>query len=128
MTVVRFALLSDEQLAWISNGCGPSFLSSLVPDLLFRRACDRHDFDYWSGFAEDDRYRADIRFLVRMQEAADEAAGTGWWARLRRRFYRSIALRYYYGVRWFGKGAFSYRKRYGSYEDLEREMTVDLAS
>jgi len=114
--------LSPREQRWMCNGCGPKLGVDIdvVPDFIFHDACERHDFDYWLGFSEGDRARADRRFLVAMQEAA--RACSGWWSR---RWYSFLAWRYYWAVRWLGKGAFSYRERYGTREDLEREMAED---
>jgi hypothetical protein len=59
--------LTPEERAWICNGCGPRGGPN-VPDFIFNKSCCRHDFDYWLGFAESDRTRADSRFLTNMLE------------------------------------------------------------
>ena len=119
MTVpLTFEDLSEHEQLWMLNGCGPGFWSRFVPEMVWHDACQRHDFDYWLGFTKHDRYRADRRFLTAMLKAASDRA-RGWWSR---RWYRMWAWRYYYAVRLLAKGSFSYRDRYGSREDLEREM------
>lgn len=119
MTIpLHYEDLTPEAHAWICNGCGPAWdRVDLVPDFIFTEAGNRHDFDYWSGFNENDRQRADQRFLNNMLLAAK--ARPGWWDR---QWYTFLAWRYYSAVRLFGKSFFRYRKSYGTAEDLAREM------
>lgn len=46
-------LLTPEEKAYVSNGCGPKFgnLFKIVPDFcgLYTPACNIHDWLYWSG-------------------------------------------------------------------------------
>lgn len=121
MTPLIFEDLSAEELAYLSNGCGPKIWGIKVPDLVFRSDCDRHDFDYWVGFTSADRLKADKRFLQAMLDSAEHI--TGWFASARRVWYRFWAWRYYYAVRLLGKSAFNLdRGRYGNQEDLRQEM------
>lgn len=55
-------LPSDRRV--ICNGAGPVGLGWLVPDLWFREAANRHDFDYWRGGNLTDKVRADLRFWI----------------------------------------------------------------
>jgi hypothetical protein len=100
------------------NGAGPKG-GVEVPDFIFTEAANRHDFDYWLGFSELDRTRADYKFLNNMLAATK--AQSGWWSR---QWYTMVAWRYYSAVRWLGKKAFSYRDCYGTKEDLVREMSL----
>lgn len=58
----RFDNLSPSARALICNGAGPKGLGWLIPDLWFKAAADRHDFDYWQGGNLSDKVRADVRF------------------------------------------------------------------
>lgn len=128
MTVpLIFEEISPEALAYLSNGCGPKAWGVKVPNLVFHENCDRHDFDYWSGFTQADRYRADRRFLDVMLESANQI--TGWFARTRRVWYRFWAWRYYWAVRALGWKVFQFdRSHYGTLEDLIQEMTQQTST
>lgn len=114
---LTFDDLTPEEHAWICNGCGPVWFK--VPEFIFREACCRHDFDYWSGFTANDRARADRRFLARMREAIKASAANPWqrWA------WWFVAQRYYWAVKLFGRRSFRFDRRcYGTRDDLIREM------
>lgn len=120
MTVpMIYESLTPEEKAWVCNGAGPKNGPD-VPDFIFTEAANRHDFDYWLGFSDQDRARADNRFLDNMLAKAKTQAG--WWAR---QWYTVVAWRYYSAVRWLGRPAFSFRERYATHEDLVREMALD---
>ena len=116
---LRFEDLTAKERAWLCNGCGPKLLIpvDLVPEFVFHAACERHDFDYWRGGSESDRKAADVRFRRAMLDACQRCPG--WWSRA---WHRWLAWRYYTGVRWLGGRAFSYRERFGTREDLAREI------
>ena len=122
MTVVEYDQLSAEQREWMINGCGPGALSFLVPDLIFRDACNRHDFDYWRGFTDWHRQDADWRFLQNMLAACDALP---WWKRWA---YKAAAWRYWAAVRLFGnrrifgKTPFHYRSGFATWDELRLEM------
>lgn len=79
MTVpLQYEELTPVEKAWVCNGAGPKDGPD-VPDFIFTEAANRHDFDYWSGFSEHDRAKADKRFLDNMLAAA--SAQSGWWTR-----------------------------------------------
>jgi len=122
MTPLLYADLTSVEKAWMCNGCGPKLGISvdLVPEFIFHEACQRHDFDYWSGFRASDRKLADQRFLRHMLDAA--ARETSWWSQ---RWHTFLAYRYFAGVRAFGTKAFSFRASYATREDLVREMAAD---
>lgn len=123
---VSYDELTDAERAWMVNGCGPGtgFWQRMVPEMVWHEACNRHDFHYWLGFREQDRYLADRRFLRNMLEAANKAAGTGWWSGFRRAYYKAWAWRYYWAVRLLGGPTFTRRERYATRDDLEREMAA----
>jgi hypothetical protein len=94
------------------NGCGPKarglwgkFLNWVVPELLFHRACDCHDFAYAFGAEKEDaeefRERADFEFLQHMLEIAERKP---WYLR---HLLRRAAYAYYGSVREFGQEMFA---------------------
>ena len=114
--------LTDEELEFIANGCGPKVmgLGWLVPDDIFRDACIIHDIRYYVGGNEEDRYAADREFLRNMLDEADKQ----WW----RRWWRWRAHIYYNAVRTLGKYiAFHYGKR-KTREQLRGEMSYAYSS
>jgi hypothetical protein len=115
-----YSELTPEERAWMCNGCGPKFGSSAVPDCIFEPACDRHDFDYWLGYTDSDRYQADVFFRSNMLHIVSSLSS------LRARvFYTLLAWFYYAMVRFFGAKVFTYRERYATREDLVCEMLED---
>jgi len=75
--------------------CGPGKLGDwLVPDLVFRSCCARHDGDY-AGVGLT-RKRADRRLLDCMKLAAGRRQGVKWL------WYRVMARVYYHEVRIWG--------------------------
>jgi len=95
----------DEAPLWVRravcNGCGPYRLGWLVPDLLFREAGNRHDWDYTVGGGISDKARADLRFLARCVERVADKARAHTLAPL-----FCAALVYFVGVVLFGKRCF----------------------
>ena len=108
--------LNEEQRSFISNGCGPKG-SFKVPDLLFKDACDVHDFYYWRGNTEEWRLKGDKVMLFIMRHNANKAV---WW---KRPFYHTMALVYFWQVRHKGWAFFNYEKE-KTMDDLHREMGV----
>ena len=54
--------LTYEEKIVTQNGCGAKH-GIKVPDFCFREACNRHDYDYYTGGTNEDRIVADKRFL-----------------------------------------------------------------
>jgi hypothetical protein len=115
--------LTPTQKKKLCNGAGKEGLQGwLVPDFVFKEAANRHDFDYWKGCNEDDRFGADRLFLGNMLDAAEYKDIKTKKKRfiLCRMFYRRMAIRYYAAVMELGDnpvmGGFHYaqkqRKRY----------------
>jgi len=115
MAKVRFRNLSDEQKALLCNGCGGKGGWFNPPDFMFEASCNHHEFNYWLGYRESDRKRADVQFYEAMKR---DVRLLKWW---RRPAAYVVAYTYYRAVRWFAKSHF----HYGSHE---RTMTDMLAA
>jgi hypothetical protein len=92
-----------------SFGCGPGGIGDfLVPDTIYglsiKPACQVHDWDYrfGEGHSEEERKKADKRFLTNMFLIIDDHGGNFIIMALRRR----RAKEYYLAVRWFGAAAY----------------------
>lgn len=116
MTQVRFRDLTAAQRVYICNGCGGKGHWLKPPSWLFQACCDHHDFNYWLGYREGDRERADSQFYAAMLQ---DAAGAPWWLRGWRRL---MAWVYYKAVARYGRPFFHYGERERTLEDLEDEM------
>jgi len=105
--MIRYRDLTEEQKAIICNGCGPKGGWVPVPEFFCHASCDHHDFNYWLGYREEDRLKADRQFYTEMRKDA------GWnpWK-------LSVALTYYLAVRVFGKSFFHYAKKERDVTDL----------
>lgn len=104
--------LTPEQLADISNGCGPAGQKmKLVPDEIlgvdFKDACNGHDGCYAFGVDEEDKREADRCFLHNLLHAVDEhCKANGILDHLERIACRKAAFAYYLAVASWGDGAF----------------------
>jgi len=104
--------LTPEQLAEISNGCGPaSEKTKLVPDEIlgvnFRDACNAHDACYEFGVDEADKRLSDRLFLFNLLVAVDaHCAANGVLEQVQRVACRSAAFDYYKAVAGWGDAAF----------------------
>ena len=82
------------------NGCGPSWLPSVIKDLLFNwffeASCNRHDISYKLGGNSKDRKHYDKLFLTDMLKDCNNFTGLSKFVRL------SQAYTYYFIVRAFG--------------------------
>lgn len=101
--------LTPDQYAFfvehIWNGVGSAEYPIKPPGFIFNTASMRHDFRYYLGGTEKDRYNADRQFLSEELEAcAAENSGSV----LKLWFYQSIANAYYLGLRALGWKAFEY--------------------
>jgi hypothetical protein len=113
---IRFGDLVDEEKAAICNGCGGKGGWFNPPDYRFTASCDHHDFQYWLGWREEDRAKADAQFRAAMLRDARRAPWWGrWWS-------QGAAWRYYWAVRICGKKHFHYGLGERTVEDLDREM------
>lgn len=104
--------LTHEQLADISNGCGPASMKvKLIPDEIlgvdFKGACNGHDGCYHFGVDEEDKRVSDRLFLYNLLVAVDgHCAANGIIDRVQRVACRSAAFDYYKAVSDWGKAAF----------------------
>lgn len=78
-----------------------------VPEFVFTESCDHHDFNYWIGFSEADRMRADRQFFAAMRKQAG-----------RNPIYQTLALVYFLAVRSCGWACFHYADRERDEHDL----------
>jgi hypothetical protein len=113
---VRFKDLTEDEIAYICNGCGGKGGIFNPPDFLFTASCYHHDFNYWLGGSEEDRKRADTGFLNAMLLDARRVSGLRMW------FHLFLAYLYYYGVRFFGGKFFHYSAEQKTRKDLDEEM------
>lgn len=102
----RELALDDIELFKIVNGCGSAKAKiDFVPDhilgLSIKQACYPHDFDYWVGKTDEDKMRADDRFLRNI--LAIIRAESVWFMKWRRRHW---AMVYYNFVCDMGHKAF----------------------
>jgi hypothetical protein len=104
--------LTPEQLADISNGCGPASVKmKLIPDSIlgvnFRDACNVHDACYHFGEDESDKQFADELFLLNLVALINKhCPGSGLLDHGQRVACRSAAFDYYVAVAEFGDSAF----------------------
>jgi len=81
------------------NGCGPEGLQHLVPNFIFKPACDLHDTLY---YAQIDRKASDWAFYMKMRDCIKKERNP-----LKSLLFEPIALLYYLvvaiGGRWFYK-------------------------
>jgi hypothetical protein len=110
--------LTSKEKAHLTDGCGNHFLD--VPDFLWIEACNRHDFEYWSGFTSRHRSEADWDWFWNMLGEVDKADRV----RLNHAplVYKGVALLYLVAVRLFSGKYFEYGDRHKTREDLEVEM------
>lgn len=116
MTKVRFRDLTEDQKKLICNGCGPKGGYFKPPNFIFKDSCNHHDFNYWLGYTEKDRKKADLQFYQAMKRAIKLQP---WYKRF---YYYIVAYIYYRSVRYFGKSAFNYSDREKTLEDLLKEI------
>ncbi len=104
--------LTAEQLADISNGCGPESMKvKLIPDRIlgadFGDACNGHDGCYQFGEDEEDKRVADRLFLCNLLLAVDKhCAARGILDEVERLACREAAFEYYGAVADWGDTAF----------------------
>lgn len=86
------------------NGCGPApkWINRLVPELMYRGACDEHDWYYRQGGRLRDKLRADLLFLWRLL-----CAPPRWWQRV---YLWPVAMLYTAAVLYYGWFAFNWRR------------------
>jgi hypothetical protein len=124
----KYEDLTPSEKKYLCNGAGrKGWQGKLVPDLVFREAANRHDFDYWRGCTEKDRDKADERFMSNMVHCAINKDNGKKRALFFRFLYLRLAPIYYTAVTTFGGtrslGGFYYASRKRSHRDLVNEMS-----
>lgn len=114
---LRWRHLTPEERKHISNGCGGKGSWVKPPNWLFRASCDIHDFNYWLGFTEEHRAKADHQFYEMMLE---DAARTPWY--YPKFLARWRAWAYYKAVRRYARSYFYYATKERTRADLDREL------
>ena len=113
--MIRYHDLTEEQKKVICNGCGPKGGWMPVPEFFCHASCNHHDFNYWLGYREIDREKADKQFYVEMKKDAERNP----WKRV-------VAWSYYKAVRWFGGACFHYSTRERDEKDLIICIAVEV--
>lgn len=113
---VRFKDLTEEEIAYLCNGCGGKGGLFNPPDFLFTASCNHHDFNYWLGGTEEDRKKADKDFLNAMLVDAKRSDWPRSWLHF------VLAYLYYLGVRVAGKRFFYYSIEQRTRADLDKAM------
>ena len=95
-----------DVLAEICNGCSAAEAKfDFVPDTIYGLCicpvCHLHDYEYHTGKTDDDKDRADDRFLINGINLIE--AKSNWFMRILR---RRRMLKYYEAVTAFGDDAF----------------------
>lgn len=112
----KYSYLTDEQIAFIANGCGGKGGLIKPPDFLFLASCKKHDFYYWRGCSEKLRKIYDGKFYKFMLE---DIANARWYLKPH---YHVWAYAYYKFVRLGGKKYFYYGLKMKTIADLHKEM------
>ena len=100
---MRYLDLNASQKAEICNGCGGKGGIVRPPHAkFFENECNWHDFNYFLGFTEAHRKKADKQLLAAMLK---KVKGLSWYWQLR---YRPWCYIYYRAVRVVGKKFFYY--------------------
>jgi len=113
----RFRYLTANERAVICNGCGGKGGWFRPPQYEFGDACDHHDFNYWLGYRERDRWRADKEFRKHMNQTLKQV--DNWWYR---QWLHGVAWRFWTAVKIFGRGYFNYSDQERGWDDLVRVM------
>ena len=98
---MSYAEVPPARLAEIVNGCGPKGGWLKPPQFIFTASCNQHDYYYWVGGTEHDRWEADWAFYLIMRQDAREYGWKRWW-------YYTLAWTYYKAVRLFGRSSFHF--------------------
>jgi len=100
--------LTDEERERICNGCGAkgSKLNFIIPQGVFREACNIHDYMYYIGKTDEDKKVADRVFINNLNRIV-EASNT-----LLKPIRKMMARAYYEAVSKFGYEAFWKNKVY----------------
>jgi len=116
MEPLRYRNLTGKQRLFICNGCGAKGGPFNPPDFRFTASCNHHDFNYWLGFREEDRIKADRQFYAAMKSDVEKYR---WW---KRPVFYLTAWTYFRAVRFFGGKFFHYGDRERNITDLIEAM------
>ena len=110
---LHFRHLTVFEAKCICNGCGGKGGKINPPEFLFNASCNQHDFYYWRGGNEIDRYKADRMFFDKMKNDTKLSTNP-----LKRMFYLTMAYIYFKAVRKKGKSFFNYTNSPKNKDDL----------
>lgn len=110
--------LTGDERNRICNGCGAkgSFLAKMLPQGVFKAACDIHDYMYYIGRHQDDKRAADRVFINNLNRIVEAMPG------YKRPFAKALARVYYEAVSKFGYEAFWADKVYPGMTGREVEL------
>ena len=108
----EFWELSTDERNRISNGCGAASAAiDYVPDTIFglniSASCDIHDFGYYLGGTEQDKFIADLFLLINTLQIIKQHGGWKFMKALR----YSRAIKYFYAVDFYGDDAFKFESK-----------------
>jgi hypothetical protein len=100
--VKKFRELTAAEIKKVCNGCGAKGGWIKPPDFIYEDSCQHHDYNYYLGFTEEHRKKADKQFYEDMRRQIKEVNI------LRRPALHVVAYGYYRAVRWYGEDSFYY--------------------
>ena len=112
----KFKDLTPDEKQEICNGCGPKG-GFKVPDFVFKESCDHHDYNYFLGYKEKHRKKADSQFYEAIKDQINNyqlycKKTSGFWIyqvdKLDCLGMRIAGYIYYKSVRIGGSGSFHY--------------------
>jgi hypothetical protein len=89
--------IPDDVLKKECNGCGNKQFGKIIPELVFHKCCNIHDYMYFLGGDRLNRKMSDSVFYYNMLRNS-----TKWW-------HKGVAFIYHYFVRHLGKDSFNYK-------------------
>lgn len=105
-TFAEFAEKAPHLIEEVVNGCGDGWRAKIIPNTMYclniEPACIIHDWDYHHGLTNEDKEKADRRFLNNMLRIIEGHSANHMIRALRSR----RALKYYEAVHMFGGPAF----------------------
>jgi hypothetical protein len=103
--IKKFKDLTIDEIQHICNGCGGKGGWLKPPNFIFKSSCNHHDYNYYLGFKESHRKKADKQFYRAMK---DQIKKVNFF---RRPGLHIAAYSYYTAVRWCGADYFHYGKK-----------------
>lgn len=113
--------LSDEEKKDICNGCGAkgAWYNFLIPSGAFDVACNIHDYDYFVGNTQDDKRKADRRFINNMNRIVSATKSKPL------RVYRAIKAKgFYTSVKKLGDAAYWKDKVVDKKNSISKKVTI----